>query len=214
MQQNINPELLKGTTTVGMVARNGVVLGAERRATMGYLVAHKNVRKVFKIDDALGMTIAGLVGDAQVLTRYIRAEVQLHKIKSGAPMSIKAAATLTSNILHGSRYFPFWVGLLMGGVDTSGGHLYSLDAAGGAVRDDYVSVGSGSLTAYGVLEDSYDPKLKVKDAAQVAIRALHAAQERDAASGNGYTIAMITKDRFVELSDKEMESHLKRLKIH
>lgn len=212
MAQNHSNEYLKGTTTVGIVAKDGVILGSERRATMGYMIAHKNAQKVFKIDDNIGMTIAGLIGDAQVLIRYMRAEVQLYKLKRGQQMSVQAATTLMSNILHGSRYYPYWVGLIVGGVDPSGGHVYALDAAGGSIPDEYVSVGSGSVTAYGVLEDSYDSKMDIKTAIGVAVRALHAAQERDAASGNGYCIAKITGKGYSELTEKEIESYLKKTK--
>ena len=212
VQDHSKNEFLKGTTTVGLVAKDGVVLGSERRATMGYTIAHKSTQKVFKIDDNIGMTIAGLVGDAQVLVRYLRAEVQLYKLKRGQQMSIQAAATLMSNILHGSRYYPYWVGLIMGGVDSSGSHVYALDAAGGSIPDEYVSVGSGSVTAYGVLEDQYDPKMDIKSAVEIVVRALHAAQERDAASGNGYYIAKITEKGYAELSEKELESYLKKVR--
>jgi len=210
-QEHIN-EYLKGTTTVGIVAKNGVVLGAERRATMGYTVAHKKTQKVFRIDDNLGMTVAGLIGDAQILMRYLQAEVQLYKLKRGQPMSVQAATTLMCNILHGSRYFPYWVGLIIGGVDTKGSHVYAIDAAGGAVPDDYVSIGSGSITAYGVLEDSFEEDMEIKDAIHLVIRALHAAQERDVASGNGYCIAKITDKGYEEISEKEIESYLKKAK--
>jgi proteasome beta subunit len=127
-------------------------------------------------------------------------------------MTVQAATTLMSNILHGSRYYPYWVGLIMGGIDSSGGHVYALDAAGGSVPDNYVSIGSGSITAYGVLEDSFEPKMDLKSVIEVAVRALHAAQERDAASGNGYCIAKITNKGYEELSEKELESYLKKVK--
>ena len=112
---------------------DGVVLASEHRATMGNFIAHKETQKVFKIDDNLGLTTAGLVGDAQVLARYVKAEVELYKLRRQAPMSVKAAATLMSNILRrggGSQGF-FYVGLIVGGHDSEGGHVYSLDAAGG-----------------------------------------------------------------------------------
>ncbi len=71
----------KGTTTIGLVCRDGVVMATEMRATMGTLIAHKTTQKLFKIDDNLGLTVAGVVGDAQTLARYITAEVELYKLK-------------------------------------------------------------------------------------------------------------------------------------
>ena len=86
---NHNEQLLKGTTTVGIVCTDGVVLATEHRATMGTLIAHKTTKKLFMIDDNVGMTVAGLVGDAQVLARYLSAEVELYKMKKKGPITIK-----------------------------------------------------------------------------------------------------------------------------
>ncbi|MCK4970361.1 MAG: proteasome subunit beta, partial [Thermoplasmata archaeon] len=66
-----------GTTTTALVCKNGVVMATEHRATAGTLIAHKKTQKLFKIDDNLGLTVAGLVGDAQTLARYITAEAEL-----------------------------------------------------------------------------------------------------------------------------------------
>lgn len=206
------PEEVKtGTTTVAVALKDSVVMGAERRATMGYLIAHKATKKVFKIDDNLGMTIAGLVGDAQILVRYLRAEVELYRLKRGLPITVLGASSLLANILHGSRYYPYWVGLILGGLDSKGGQVFSLDAAGGSIPDDYVSVGSGSPFAYGVLEDGHSKDIRKEDAINLVMRALRAAQQRDAASGNGYTIAIIDKDGYSELGEDDVEKRLKKI---
>ena len=167
-------ELKKGTTTIGMVCKDGVVMATEMRATMGTLIAHKTTQKLFRIDDNLGLTVAGVVGDAQTLARYITAEVELYKLKRGQPMSVKSAATLTSNILAGSRFYPYWVGLVLGGIDKEGNHVYALDMVGGAIPDDYVTTGSGSPYVYGVLEDHYEKGMSINDGIDLAIRSLHA----------------------------------------
>jgi len=206
-------ELKKGTTTIGMVCKEGVVMATEMRATMGTLIAHKTTQKLFKIDDNLGLTVAGVVGDAQTLARYITAEVELYKLKRGQPMTVKSAATLTSNILAGSRFYPYWVGLILGGTDRDGGHVYALDMVGGAIPDDYVTTGSGSPYVYGVLEDHFEKGLTVSDGTDLAIRGLHAAMKRDSASGDGYSIASITKEGFVVLDEKEIQRRLAKMKL-
>lgn len=210
-----NDELKTGTTTIGIVYKDGVVLATEHRATMGNVIAHKDVRKLFKIDNNLGLTVAGLVGDAQLLARYIKAEVELYKLKRGAPMSVNSAATLLSNIMRGGggSYGFYYVGLIIGGIDTNGGHVYSLDAAGGSIRDEYVSVGSGSPYAYGVLEDHYKKGMSEDDAISLAIRALNAAMRRDSASGDGYAVAVINKDGFRELSPDETMERATKMKL-
>lgn len=198
-------KLKTGTTTLGIVYSDGVVMATEHRATMGNVIAHKDVRKLFKIDDNLGLTVAGLVGDAQVLTRYVKAEVELYKLKRGAPMSVNAASTLLANLMRngGGSYGFYYVGLIMGGMDKTGGHLFSLDSAGGLIEDCFISVGSGSPYAYGVLEDCYKPNMSEDEAVNTAIRALNAAMRRDSASGDGYAVAVINKDGFRELSAEE-----------
>ena len=202
-------EVKKGTTTIGLVCKDGVVMASDRRATMGY----KTTQKLFKIDDNLALTVAGVVGDAQTLARYIRAEVELYKLKRNQPMSVKSAATLTSNILAGSRFYPYWVGLILGGTDREGGHVYALDMVGGAIPDDYVTTGSGSPYVYGVLEDHYEKGITVSDGVDLAIRSLHAAMRRDSASGDGYSVATITKDGFVSLDEKEIQRRLAKMKL-
>jgi proteasome beta subunit len=208
-------QLKTGTTTIGIVYKDGVILASEHRATMGNIIAHKEVQKVFKIDDNLGLTTAGLVGDAQLLARYIKAEVELYRLKRQAPMSVKAASTLLSNILHrgGGAAGYYYVGLIMGGFDKEGGHVYGIDAAGGSIRDNYVSVGSGSLFAYGVLEDNYKKGMSADDAVDIAIRALNVAMKRDSASGDGMAIIMIAKDGFKELAEDDVRKRATKLGI-
>ena len=210
-----NQQLKTGTTTIGIVNRDGVVLASEHRATMGNIIAHKDVQKIFKIDENLGLTTAGLVGDAQLLARYIKAEVELYRLKRGTAITIKSASTLLSNILHrgGGAGGYYYVGLIMGGVDKTGGHVYGIDAAGGSIRDDYVSVGSGSLFAYGVLEDSYEKGMSMEQSADLAIRSLNAAMKRDSASGDGMAIICISDSGFRELTDDEVRKRAVKLGI-
>ena len=206
-------EVKTGTTTIGLVCKEGVVMATEMRATMGTLIAHKTTQKLFKIDDNLGLTVAGVVGDAQTLARYITAEVELYKLKRGQPMSVRSAATLTSNVLGGSRFYPYYVGLILGGIDREGGHVYALDMVGGAIPDDYVTTGSGSPYVYGVLEDHYEKGLLVNDGIDLAIRGLHAAMRRDSASGDGYSLASITKDGFVTYDEKDIQKRLAKMRL-
>jgi proteasome beta subunit len=205
---------LKGTTTVGMVCKDGVVLATEQRATMGTLIAHKNTKKLFRIDDHIAMTTAGLVGDAQLLTRYLSAEAELYRLKRDEEMSIEAAATLMANILSGRRYFPYWVQLVVGGLDAKGGHVFSLDAAGGSIPDDYVATGSGSPYVYGIMEDYYKPNMTMNEGMDLAVRALTAAMKRDAASGDGIVLATITKKGYEEQKPEDVEKRKKKMGLN
>lgn len=204
-------DLKKGTTTTGISYKNGVVVATEHRATMGTLIAHKTTQKLFQIDDHMGMTVAGLVGDAQVLVRWMRAEAEIYRLKHNEGMSIKGAATLMANILNGRKFYPFWVQLIIAGVDTHGSHVYSLDAAGGSIPDDYVTTGSGSPYVYGVLEDHFTPNMTKDGAVDLAIRGIHAAMKRDSASGNGIDVAFIDKNGYTQLTEVEVKERIESM---
>ncbi len=199
-------EQLKGTTTVGLVFDEGVVLATEKRATMGYMIASKRAKKVYQIAERIGMTTAGGVGDAQQLARVITVECSLYQIRRGRNMTVAAAATLLSNILNNNRYYPFYVQLLVGGVDESGPGLYSVDAMGGATKEeDIVATGSGSPMAYGVLEDRYKKGIDEEEAVTLAVRAIRSAIKRDAGSGEGVHVVVITKDEYREIPDDDIQ---------
>jgi proteasome beta subunit len=203
---------LKGTTTVGVTCKDGIVFATERRASMGNLIAHKVADKIFKIDDHIGATIAGSVSDAQKLMGYISAEVALYRLRNGTPMSVEAAANMTSNILHASRFYPYYVQTLLGGVDEKGPALFSLDPSGGVIKDLMISTGSGSPVAYGVLEDRYNQEMDIEEGTSVVIRAIKAAMERDTYSGNGIRVAIITKEEgFKMLPDDEVAKKIEEL---
>jgi proteasome beta subunit len=205
--------LRTGTTTIGLVAKDGVVLATERRATAGNMIANKYAQKVFQIDSNLGLTIAGLVGDAQVLVRYLRAEVALYRLRRGAPLTVEGAATLLANILSGNRMFPYYAWLILGGVDAKGGHVYSIDPAGGSMEDRFVSVGSGSTFLYGLLEEGYTRDMTMTDGIDLSLRGLTVSMKRDSASGDGYTVHTISPKEYKEFSDDEINKRLKALKI-
>ncbi len=205
----MNNNQLEGTTTVGITCKDGVVFATERRATMGNLIAHKVAEKIFKIDDHIGATIAGSVSHAQTLMKYITAEASLYRLRNGEEIGVEALATLTSNILRSS---PLYVQTLLGGVDNKGSALYSLDPAGGVIKDMMVSTGSGSPVSYGVLEDRYNEDIYLEEGVDLAIRAIKSAIERDAFSGNGILIATITKDEGFKLfSEEEVEKKIKEI---
>jgi proteasome beta subunit len=120
-------------------------------------------------------------------------------------MSVEAAATLMANILHGQRYYPMIVQLIIGGVDKTGAKLFSIDPTGSVIEDTVVSTGSGSPVAYGVLEDNFKPGITIDECTKIGYRALKAALQRDAYTGNGIDMVKITKeDGFQRISEDEL----------
>ncbi|MFZ0006268.1 MAG: archaeal proteasome endopeptidase complex subunit beta [Methanoregula sp.] len=202
-------EAMTGTTTVGLIFAGGVILATEKRATMGYMIASKRAKKVYQIADRIGMTIAGGVGDAQQLARIITVECNLYQIRRSRAITVGAASTLLSNYLNQNRYFPYYVQLLVGGIDEHGPSVYSVDAMGGATKEeDIVSTGSGSPMAYGVLEDRYRPDMSEEEATELAVRALKSAMKRDAGSGEGIHVVIITKEKYHVLGEDQLNKYL------
>ena len=170
----------------------------------------KTATKIFKIDDHLALAGAGEIGDILSLVRTLRAEAKLYRAKVGKEMSVKALATLTSNILHGTRYFPYFSWFLIGGYDEKP-RIYSIDMGGGVTEDNYVSAGSGMGFAYGILEDSYREDMTLEDAIKLAVRALKAALKRDIFTGDGIMVVVVTREGYRELSKEEVNEILKKL---
>lgn len=196
----------KGTTTIGLVCDKGVVLATERRATMGNFIASKDAKKVYQIDDLIAMTTAGSVGDAQRLVKWMQVESKLYKMRRVESMTVKGIVSLLANILSGNRYYPYFVQLLVGGVDKNGPGIYSLDAVGGIIEEKKaVATGSGSPMAYGVLEDRYTEKMPIDEGIELAVRALHNAMKRDSASGDGINVVKITAEGYIEVEDAEIK---------
>lgn len=203
-QNNIASQLvLKGTTTIGVVCKDGVILASDTRVTMGYYVAHKAGKKVYKIDDHIGMTIAGTVADAQRVVDILIANAHLYKINMNRPMPISSAARLVANLLFNNRFIPLATQVLVGGIDDTGSHVYNLDPYGSLTEEKMVSTGSGSPIAYGILEDKYKEGQSIIETLPMITRAVNAAMKRDVASGNNYNIIVIDDHGYKELTDEE-----------
>ncbi|MEA1925348.1 MAG: archaeal proteasome endopeptidase complex subunit beta [Candidatus Altiarchaeota archaeon] len=196
---------LKGTTTIGLTCSDGIVLVADRRASWGTFVASKRAEKIFKLNNQVGASVAGSVGDAESLIRLIQAEAALFEMNNKKTMSPKAIATLLSNILQGSKYFPYMVQLLIAGMNVDRPQLYTLDPVGGLTQEDYASSGSGSPMAYGVLELEYSSENTVKESIAVAIKAINSAMSRDTATGNGINLVTITREEFRSYDESEIK---------
>ncbi len=186
-----------GTTTVGLIAEGHVILAADKRATAGLLIASRRVKKIVKLTDYAAMTVSGVVADAQALADIIREEARLYEMTHGRKLSVKGIATLLSNILFSSKFFPFIVQLIVGGYDNAP-RLYTLDFFGSITEDKYTATGSGSPVAYGVLEERYREDMSLDEAVEVAVQAVRSAMLRDAASGDGVDVVIIGAGRFEE----------------
>jgi len=181
------------TTIVGIKTKEGVVLGSDRRASKGFFIGSKITQKIAKVDDTLAIAIAGQLSDAEYLIRVAKAERKLLELRRGFPLTVKESSRLIANLAYSGlkNYQPYFVELLVAGVDDNGGHIYAADMSGAITTEDFASSGSGSPIAYGVLESVYQKNITNEEAKEIATKAVAAAMERDPGSGNGIDVLVI-----------------------
>jgi proteasome beta subunit len=198
---NANENTLKtGTTTMGIVCKDCIILAADKRATAGYMVVNKDVVKVIKINDYLGLTMAGTVSEAQLLIKVIKAQLALKENQTNRTITVKETANMLAGLLYSSIRTPAMIQgiahFLLAGYDKETS-LYDLYPDGSISKiEDFVSSGSGSVYTLGVLESSYKKDMTQKEGIELAKKAINASLKRDTMSGNGFDIAVIDKNGF------------------
>lgn len=205
--------LKTGTTTLGIVCKDGVVLAADKRATAGNMIVDKRAEKIQIINEDFAVTWAGVVSDAQLLTKLVRAELKLKDVRTNKMPTAKEAANLLGGLLYSNirrpSMLPGIAHFLLAGKDTYGVHLYDLFPDGSVTRiTDYVSSGSGSVFAYGVLETQYKEGITVSEAVKLAVKAVNTALQRDSCSGNGIDIVVVNEKGIKQVMHKELQVNL------
>jgi proteasome beta subunit len=206
--QHILDQIKKGTTTCAISCTDGVVLAADTRASAGLFIADRHVMKIQKVDNHLGMTIAGGVADAQNLVDTMRYNSNIYRLTRKEPIPISSAARLCSNILFNQRYFPYYVQIIMAGFDyrEREGKIYNIDLFGSMTTEKFISTGSGSPVAYGYLESEYRDGIGVDEAHKIAIQSIAAAIRRNAGTGDGINAVIINQNGYRELTQEEKNS--------
>jgi proteasome beta subunit len=193
---------MPGATTVGIVCVDGIVLASEKRITYGGFIMSRGGKKVFKVSDQIGVACAGLVGDMQILAKEMEAQAKLFSMEVGRKISVRAASKLMANILFNRRYAPLFTQTIIGGLDMDGASLFVLDVLGSLIPDKYAAVGSGTEAAISVIEEAYKETIDIAEAKELTKRAIRAAINRDALSGDGIDLLIITKEGVMEESVK------------
>jgi len=210
----MEPMVLKtGTTTVGIVCKDGVVLASDKRATAGNLIVDKKAQKIHKITDNIALTTAGSVSDIQLMIKLTRAQLNLKELRTLRPSSVKEAVGLLSGMVYNNvrrmSMIPGIAHFIVGGTDTTGTYLYDLFPDGSLTEyHEYVTSGSGSVFALGVLETLYDSSMNVEQGVDLAVKSISAALQRDNASGNGITIMTITKSGAKEYASEMIDTKI------
>ena len=207
--------LKTGTTTVGLTTKDSVVLAADMRASMGHLAYDEEVTKIYKITDNVALTIAGSVGDALALVRYLRSHAKLFEIERETKITPKAVASLLSNVLNGNRYYPFIFQPILAGVNNKP-ELFELTPYGGIMEKmNYALTGSGTTFAMTTLDRNWKKDMTEQEAIELAVLTVRSATNRDIYSGGeSVTIAVIDKDGYREIDPVEVLKLVKKVKFN
>ncbi|XP_056011674.1 proteasome subunit beta type-7-like [Ostrea edulis] len=196
-----------GTTIVGVVYKDGVVLGADTRATEDTVVADKNCSKIHYIADNIYCCGAGTAADTEMTTQMISSQLELHRLNTGRKPRVCTANRLLKQMLF--RYQGYIsAALVLGGVDSTGPHLYSVYPHGSTDKLPYVTMGSGSLAAMAVFERGFKPNMEKEEAKKLVRDAIAAGIFNDLGSGSNVDVCVITKDK-VEYLRPYDEANLK-----
>lgn len=182
-----------GTTICGIIFKDGVILGADTRATDGNIVAEKNCEKIHYIASNIYCCGAGTAADTSYTTRQVSSQLELHRLNTGRQVRTVAANRLLRQYLF--RYQGHVsAALVLGGVDVNGPYLGTIAPHGSSDRLPYVSMGSGSLAAMAVFEDRYRPDMTLEEGKRLVADAIRSGIFNDLGSGSNVDLCVITKD--------------------
>jgi len=211
MDDDLKKNIMKsGTSILGIVCKDGIVMAADRRATAGNMVMSKSTDKAIKLNDYLVVSGTGTASDIDMLQRVITAELRLKELRSKTRPSVKEAANLIANMAYRNirqpTMIPFIAGTLVAGYNEDGTfELYSIEPAGSTMKvEDYdANFSSGMPFILGLLERQYKKDITVKEAVELAVEALKSSTQRDVGSGNGMDVFTITKDGITKVISKQ-----------
>ena len=214
MDEDLKKNILKtGTSIVGVVCSDGVVMAADRQITAGSLVMSKREQKVFQVNNYLVAAGCGVAGDIQRVPKFLAAELKLKELKSKSRPTVRQAASLLNNISYnGIRQpstIPQQAGFLISGFNENGTiELYSIEPAGSLIKvEDYdANFGSGMPFMLGYLERNWRKNLTIKEGINLVIESIKASTQRDTGSGHGIDVFTITKDGIKHVVKQTVES--------
>ena len=217
MNEEISKSILKSNTSlVGIVCKDGVILGADRRSTAGTIVMNKDSRKIHEINEYLAASYTGGVADIQLTNKVLAAELKLKDLRTKSRATIKEAASFLSMMVYRNirnpSMIPSIVGTLVAGMDEDGTtSLYTIEPAGGVqkVTDFDANFSSGMPYIMGFLERKWKKDVSVEEGIELATEALKASTQRDVGSGNGIDVYKITKDGIQHVVSQEISPEYK-----
>lgn len=215
MDEDLKKNILKtGTSTVGIVCKDGIVMAGDRQATFGSsIVGSKKSPKIFKINDYLVVSVAGNASDAQMALRYTASQLKLKELKDKKRPTVKEAASFMASmyfqLIRQPSMIPSIVGSLVAGFNKDGTtELYSIIPDGSIrVIEDYdANVSSGMPYMLGLLERQYKKDMAIEEGVKLAVECIKSSSERDIASGFGIDVMTITKDGIKQVAKQKAEA--------
>lgn len=218
MEEELKNSILKtGTSLVGIVCKDGIIMASDRQVTAGTIKISKNEQKTIQINDYLAASWTGMVADAQLLKKLVAAELKLKELKSKTRPTVKEAANLFAMItFRNIRQFsaiPSIVGTLIAGFNEDGSaELYSVEPAGGIYKvEDYdANFSSGMPYILGLLESQYKPDMTIKEGINLALICIKTSMQRDIGSGFGIDVFTITKQGIEHVVKQKIEAEYKQ----
>ena len=211
-----NSILKTGTTVLGIVCQDGVVMAADRQVTAGNMIVSKNTPKVVRINDYLVVSWTGMFADAQRASRIIAAELRLKELRAKTRPTVKQAASLVASITYSMirrpSMIPSIVGTLVSGFNEDGtSELFTIEPAGSVIKvEDYdANFGSGMPFVLGLLERQYRDNMNVKEGVELAKESIKSSTQRDTGSGFGIDVFTITKDGIKKVVEQEIRPEFK-----
>ncbi|MFW9870244.1 MAG: proteasome subunit beta [Candidatus Thorarchaeota archaeon] len=187
-----------GATVVGIKCSDGVVVATDSLITWGTFVLSDTGIKAFKLTDTIVLASAGLTSDYQMLVNRLQAQIKLYELNQKKEITVRALSKMLANTLYARRMAPLYVQTIVIGIDSDGPQLFTLDMGGSLIPDEFTATGTGTATAYGVLEEGFKPDMTVKEAEVIAINAVKAGIARDAQSGGDIRVMSVTDSGVTE----------------
>ena len=217
MDEDLKKSILKtGTTILGIVCKDGVVMAADRQSTAGTIVMDKDSEKIRIINDYLAFAGTGMVSDIQRSIKIAGAELRIQHLRAKTRPSVKSGANLIASIIYNSIRQPamlqFMVGSLIGGFNEDGTtELYTIDPSGGIkkIKDYDANFGSGMPFVLGLLERQYKKDMDVKEGVKLAVECIKSSTQRDTGSGHGIDVFTITKEGIKKVVEQTIEPEYK-----
>jgi len=206
----------RGTTAVGIKAKDGVVLIVDKRVNSKLLEA-SSIEKIFKIDEHIGVASSGLVGDARALVDRARVECQINRVSYDEPIEVEALSKkLCDHMQNLTQYGgirPYGTALLIAGVSDGECRLFETDPSGTLLEYKATGIGIGRPAAMKVFEEEYNPESLVKDTILLGLKALHSATEGKF-DVDTVEIGVISKEKpaFRKMSREEVASFVEQFK--